>query len=100
MPNPVKPQDTHRVSNRKQNIMSDYGQSDSHNQWGGGGGLGSKNVCTKNGPKKFVLPQIDSRNVLEEVGEEGPGRGGRGVWHKALVVGSVSLWRRLLASRL
>ena len=27
-------------------------------------------------------------------------RGGGGVWHKALVVGSVSLWRRLLASRL
>ena len=26
-----------------------------------------------------------------------PGGGG-GVWHKALVVGSVSLWRRLLAS--
>ena len=25
---------------------------------------------------------------------------GRGVWHKALVVGSVSLWRRLLAYRL
>ena len=25
--------------------------------------------------------------------------GGRGGWHKALVVGSVSLWRRLLASR-
>ena len=28
-----------------------------------------------------------------------PGGGG-GCWHKALVVGSVSLWRRLLASRL
>ena len=28
------------------------------------------------------------------------GRPGGGVWHKALVVGSVSLWRRLLASRL
>ena len=27
-------------------------------------------------------------------------RGGGGGWHKALVVGSVSLWRRLLASRL
>ena len=26
-------------------------------------------------------------------------RGGGGVWHNALVVGSVSLWRRLLASR-
>ena len=26
-------------------------------------------------------------------------RGGGGGWHKALVVGSVSLWRRLLASR-
>ena len=26
--------------------------------------------------------------------------GGGGGWHKALVVGSVSLWRRLLASRL
>ena len=25
---------------------------------------------------------------------------GEGGWHKALVVGSVSLWRRLLASRL
>ena len=25
--------------------------------------------------------------------------GGGGGWHKALVVGSVSLWRRLLASR-
>ena len=29
--------------------------------------------------------------------QRGPGGGG---WHKALVVGSVSLWRRLLASRL
>ena len=28
------------------------------------------------------------------------GWGGGGGWHKALVVGSVSLWRRLLASRL
>ena len=28
-----------------------------------------------------------------------PGVGGGGGWHKALVVGSVSLWRRLLASR-
>ena len=28
------------------------------------------------------------------------GWGGGGVWHKALAVGSVSLWRRLLASRL
>ena len=28
-----------------------------------------------------------------------PGGGGGGGWHKALVVGSVSLWRRLLASR-
>ena len=28
------------------------------------------------------------------------GVGGGGAWHKALVVGSVSLWRRLLASRL
>ena len=27
-------------------------------------------------------------------------QGGGGGWHKALVVGSVSLWRRLLASRL
>ena len=27
-------------------------------------------------------------------------RGGVGAWHKALVVGSVSLWRRLLASHL
>ena len=27
-------------------------------------------------------------------------RGGEGGWHKALVVGSVGLWRRLLASRL
>ena len=27
------------------------------------------------------------------------GDGGLGGWHKALVVGSVSLWRRLLASR-
>ena len=27
-------------------------------------------------------------------------KGGGGGWHKALVVGSVSLWRRLLASRL
>ena len=29
-----------------------------------------------------------------------PPTGGGGGWHKALVVGSVSLWRRLLASRL
>ena len=28
------------------------------------------------------------------------GGGGGGGWHKALVVGSVGLWRRLLASRL
>ena len=28
-----------------------------------------------------------------------PGSLGGGGWHKALVVGSVSLWRRLLASR-
>ena len=28
-----------------------------------------------------------------------PPGGGRGVWHKALVVGSVSLWQCLLASR-
>ena len=27
------------------------------------------------------------------------GRGGGGGWHKASVIGSVSLWRRLLASR-
>ena len=32
------------------------------------------------------------------VSTEGGGGGGGG-WHKALVVGSVSLWRRLLASR-
>ena len=39
------------------------------------------------------------------MGEKFRGGGGHdssfgGIWHKALVVGSVSLWRRLLASRL
>ena len=40
------------------------------------------------GPRKETTTR---RNVTQ---------GGGGRWHKALVVGSVSLWRRLLASRL
>ena len=40
------------------------------------------------------------RGGLWDIANTGGGGGrGRGVWHKALVVGSVSLWRRLLASR-
>ena len=37
--------------------------------------------------------------VVRNGSQKAWGRGGGGVWHKALVVGSVSLWPRLLASR-
>ena len=37
--------------------------------------------------------------VYEEFIRKGGGGRGGGGWHKALVVGSVSLWQRLLASR-
>ena len=64
----------------------------------------------------WVDESIESSDDFDEVGDGGvieipevPGceggwagmhwKGG-GVWHKALVVGSVSMWRRLLASRL
>ena len=66
---------------------------------GGGGGGWNPNVC---------VPKMD-RPVVHfvfshcgQVGLEGGGGqgGGGGGWHKALVVGSVSLWRRPLASRL
>ena len=43
-----------------------------------------------------VMPCLSPAPKTDHTGERG--RGG-GEWHKALVVGSVSLWRRLLASR-
>ena len=42
--------------------------------------------------KRFACVHNQSANMRG-------GGGGGGCWHKALVVGSVSLWRRLLASR-
>ena len=50
-------------------------------------------------PVCSIKPDADSL-VGEPVAtsKEGLGGGGGG-WHKALVVGSASLWRRLLASR-
>ena len=67
---------------------------------GGGGGVWDPKVCVSNMARpdfpivNFVFPTWSLWS-----GEGGGGFGGRG-WHKALVVGSVSLWRRLLASRL
>ena len=73
---------------------------------GGGGDLGPKKLCTNNGPNSFVLQEITVLPTIQllvrggggVLGREG-GRGGvGGGWRKALGVGSVSLWRRLLAS--
>ena len=44
-------------------------------------------------------PPTPPRGTTRVGNDKGAGGGGGG-WHKALVVGSVSLWRRLLASRL
>ena len=48
-------------------------------------------------PRGIVLPLPHASVQLLVLVCLGPMRGGG--WHKALVVGSVSLWRRLLASR-
>ena len=48
---------------------------------------------------RYQLLQVSNKAPSAVAWTGGPGRGGGG-WHKALVVGSVSLWRRLLASRL
>ena len=49
------------------------------------------------GSKKH--PKVQKHGVAV-IGQARVRTWGRGVWHEALVVGSVSLWRRLLASRL
>ena len=64
----------------------------------GGGGPGtqkSKNLCTQNSQINISFCE---RSLFPPM-KSGSGGGGGG-WHKALVVGSVSLWQRLLASRL
>ena len=47
----------------------------------------------------YALIQVGVGRGIHLRGLQRDDRGGWG-WHKALVVGSVSLWRRLLASRL
>ena len=68
-----------------------------HKAGGGGirrGGVWDPKVCVpKIGPTRLSRWQ----NLFFPTMGGGPGGGGG--WHKALVVGSVSLWRRLLASR-
>ena len=57
---------------------------------------------TKHARTKFGSP-CDRRRCNGGPSQRGGGGQlvmGGGVWHKALVVGSVSLWRRLLASHL
>ena len=52
--------------------------------------------CSPRSASSFVpTPSLESSAF-----EWAPSRGSWGGWHKALVVGSVSLWQRLLASRL
>ena len=59
----------------------------------GGRVCGVRETGLAGGKGKAVRGSLMVREGRVSVG------GGGGDWHKALVVGSVSLWRRLLASR-
>ena len=53
--------------------------------------MGRMGRCTRDG--------VEGQGGGGEAGRHSGSVLGGGGWHKALVVGSVSLWRRLLASR-
>ena len=59
--------------------------------------LGNGCGLLQNGWHRPADPRTSPESVARRA--DGARVGGGGGWHKALVVGSVSLWRRLLASR-